>query len=54
VLAVEPAAMLASAKASYPLDKLTLVVVGDLKTVEPQLKALPELANVPFQRVTVP
>jgi zinc protease len=54
VLAVEPAAMMASAKASYPLDKLTLVVVGDLKTVEPQLKALPELANVPFQRVTVP
>ena len=54
VLAVEPAAMIASAKASYPLDKLTLVVVGDLKTVEPQLKALPELANVPFQRVTVP
>ncbi|WBY09368.1 pitrilysin family protein [Sphingomonas sp. 7/4-4] len=54
VLAVEPAAMMASAKARYPLDKLTLVVVGDLKTVEPQLKALPELANVPFQRVTVP
>lgn len=54
VLAVEPAAMMASAKASYPLDKLTLIVVGDLKTVEPQLKALPELANLPFQRVTVP
>jgi predicted Zn-dependent peptidase len=54
VLAVEPAAMMASAKARYPLDKLTLVVVGDLKTVEPQLKALPELADVPFQRVTVP
>lgn len=54
VLAVEPAAMMASAKASYPIEKLTLVVVGDLKTVEPQLKALPELAKVPFQRVTVP
>lgn len=54
VLAVDPAAMMASAKASYPLDKLTLVAVGDLKTVEPQLKALPELVNVPFQRVTVP
>jgi zinc protease len=54
VLAVEPAAMMASAKASYPIEKATLVVVGDLKTVEPQLKALPELANVPFQRVTVP
>ncbi|MDV3455738.1 pitrilysin family protein [Sphingomonas sp. HF-S4] len=54
VLAVDPAAMMASAKASYPLDKLVLVAVGDLKTVEPQLKALPELAKVPFQRVSVP
>lgn len=54
VLAVDPAAMQASAKASYPLDKLMLVAVGDLKTVEPQLKALPELAKVPFQRVSVP
>lgn len=54
VLAVDPAAMMGSAKASYPLEKLTLVAVGDLKTVEPQLKALPELANVPFRRVTVP
>jgi zinc protease len=54
VLAVEPAAMMASAKASYPLEKLTLIAVGDLKTVESQLKALPELANVPFQRVSVP
>ncbi|TGX54286.1 insulinase family protein [Sphingomonas gei] len=54
VLAVEPAAMMASAKASYPIDKLVLIAVGDLKTVEPQLKALPELANVPFQRVSVP
>lgn len=54
VMAVTPEAMMASAKAGYPLDKLTLVAVGDLKTVEPQLKALPELAKVPFQRVTVP
>lgn len=54
VLAVEPAAMLASAKTSYPLEKLILVTVGDLKTVEPQLKALPELAKVPFERVSVP
>ncbi len=54
VLAVEPEAMLASAKASYPLERLTLVAVGDLKTVEPQLRALPELANMPFQRVSVP
>jgi len=54
VLAVDPAAMQTSAKASYPIDKLVLVAVGDLKTVEPQLKAVPELAKVPFQRVTVP
>ncbi|HVJ01892.1 MAG TPA: insulinase family protein, partial [Sphingomonas sp.] len=54
VMAVTPEAMMASAKAGYPLERLTLVAVGDLKTVEPQLKALPELANVPFQRVTVP
>lgn len=54
VMSVTPEAMTASAKAGYPLERLTLVAVGDLKTVEPQLKALPELANVPFQRVTVP
>jgi zinc protease len=54
VLAVTPEQMMASARTDYPLDKATLVVVGDLKTVVPQLKALPELANVPFQTVTVP
>lgn len=54
VMAVTPEQMLASAKADYPLEKLTLVVVGDLKTVVPQLKAQPELANLPFQTVTVP
>lgn len=54
VLAVTPEQMMASAKADYPIGKGTLVVVGDLKTVVPQLKALPELANVPFQTVTVP
>jgi zinc protease len=54
VLAVTPEQMLASAKASYPIAKLTLVVVGDLKTVVPQLKAQPELANVPMTTVTVP
>jgi len=35
-----------------PLDKLMLVVVGDLAKVEPQLKALPELQGMQFQRVT--
>ncbi|WP_213980627.1 pitrilysin family protein [Sphingomonas sp. dw_22] len=54
VMAVTPEQMLASAKADYPIEKLTLVVVGDLKTVVPQLKAQPELANLPFQTVTVP
>ncbi|MHA6720849.1 M16 family metallopeptidase [Sphingomonas sp. RS6] len=54
VLAVTPEQMMASAKADYPLDRLTLIAVGDLKTVEPQLKALPELAKVPFERVDLP
>lgn len=54
VLAVTPEQMRASATSGYPLEKLTLVAVGDLKTVEPQLKALPELSRVPFTRVTVP
>lgn len=54
VLAVTPAQMSAAAKALTPLDKATLVVVGDLATVEPQLKALPELQRVTFTRVTVP
>ncbi|HJR82520.1 MAG TPA: pitrilysin family protein [Sphingomicrobium sp.] len=35
-----------------PLDKMTLIVVGDLAKVEPQLKALPELQGMQFQRVT--
>ncbi|AHE56467.1 M16 family metallopeptidase [Sphingomonas sanxanigenens] len=54
VLAVSPAQMQAAAAASYPLRTLTLVVVGDLKTVAPQLEALPELADVPTATVTVP
>jgi zinc protease len=54
VLGVTSEQMMATAKAGYPLERMTLVAVGDLKTVEPQLKALPELAAIPFQRVTVP
>lgn len=54
VLAVTPEQMMASAKAGYPLERMTLVVVGDLATVEPQLKALPELKDLPFRRVSVP
>lgn len=39
------------ARAKYPLEKATLVVVGDLAKVEPQLKALPELQGIEFRRV---
>lgn len=51
VLAVQGADMNRLAAQTLPLDKATLVVVGDLAKVEPQLKALPELKDVPFQRV---
>ncbi|MCH4892140.1 insulinase family protein [Sphingomonas sp. SFZ2018-12] len=54
VLAVKGPAMTAAAKKAFPLDKMTLVVVGDLKTVEPQVKALPELKGYSFETVTVP
>jgi len=53
-LAVTPAQISDSARATLPLDRMTLVVVGDLKTVVPQLKAQPELAKLNFQTVTVP
>lgn len=52
-LAVTPAQMSAAAK-NLPIDKLTLVVVGDLKVVTPQLQALPELKGIEFKTVTVP
>ncbi|MFN3389819.1 MAG: M16 family metallopeptidase [Allosphingosinicella sp.] len=52
VLAVQPADMQAIARQQLPLDKATIVVVGDLDKVEPQLKALPELKGATFQRVT--
>jgi zinc protease len=51
VLKVSGADMQRLAGRSLPLDKLTLVVVGDLAKVEPQLKALPELQGS-VQRVT--
>ncbi|NIJ22691.1 M16 family metallopeptidase [Sphingomonas japonica] len=54
VLAVSPQAMTQAAEATLPIDQATLVVVGDLATVEPQLKALPELKGATFKRVTVP
>lgn len=52
-LAVTPAQISAAAK-NFPLDKLTLVVVGDLKVVTPQLQELPELKGIEFKTVTVP
>lgn len=53
-LAVTPAQFSAAVRDNLPLAKLTLVVVGDLKTVVPQLQVLPELKGIPFQTVTVP
>jgi zinc protease len=52
VLGVSGADMQRLAGRSLPLGKMTLVVVGDLAKVEPQLKALPELQGVRFERVT--
>jgi len=51
VLAVTAPAMQTSVRQALPLEKMTLVVVGDLAKVTPQLKALPELKNVQFQTV---
>lgn len=52
VLKVSGADMKRLAGRTLPLGKMTLVVVGDLAKVEPQLKALPELQGMTFQRVT--
>ena len=51
VLATTPEQMKALAQQWLPLDKATIVVVGDLATVEPQLRALPELQGWQMQRV---
>jgi predicted Zn-dependent peptidase len=51
VLAVRPAEMQRLAREQLPIDKMTLVVVGDLTKVTPQLKALPELKNAKFETV---
>jgi zinc protease len=52
VLAVDAPQMQSIARQQLPLDKMTVVVVGDLAKVEPQLKALPELQSAKFERVT--
>jgi len=52
VLAVDAPAIQSIAARTLPLEKMIIVVVGDLAKVEPQLKALPELGNARFERVT--
>lgn len=47
-------AQISEAARRLPLDKMTLVVVGDLKVVTPQLQALPELKGMTATTVTVP
>ena len=49
----EPAPVVeqAAVAANLPLERMTLVVVGDLATVRSQLEALPELQGVEFQTV---
>jgi predicted Zn-dependent peptidase len=51
VLAVDAPTMQSIARQTLPLERATIVVVGDLAKVEPQLRALPELKNVKFERV---
>lgn len=51
VLDVSAAEMQASARRQFPLEKATLIVVGDLAKVTPQLQALPELQGVKFETV---
>ncbi|HEY0113200.1 MAG TPA: pitrilysin family protein [Allosphingosinicella sp.] len=51
VLAVESAAMRDAARERFPLEKMTLVIVGDLAKVEPQLRTLPELQGMEMKRV---
>lgn len=51
VLAVAAPGMQASVREALPLERMTLVVVGDLAKITPQLKALPELKGTNFQTV---
>lgn len=53
-MAVKPEEMKAIAAKTLPLDRMTLLVVGDAKTVEPQLRALPELNGFTIERVALP
>jgi zinc protease len=51
VLAVDAPTLQSMAREHLPLDKMTIIVVGDLAKVEPQLRAVPELRKVRFRRV---
>jgi predicted Zn-dependent peptidase len=51
VLAITPAQIQAAAREGIPLEKMTLVVVGDIAKITPQLKALPELKGAKFETV---
>jgi predicted Zn-dependent peptidase len=51
VLATTADQMQALAREWMPLDRMTVVVVGDLATVEPQLREMPELQGMPMERV---
>ncbi len=51
VLAVTAEQMQSLASEWMPLAKMTVVVVGDLATVEPQIRALPEFQGMPIERV---
>ena len=53
-MAVTPQQISAMAKQRFPLDRFVMVVVGDMKSVEPQLMALPELKGATIQRVAPP
>jgi zinc protease len=53
VLAVQAADMQRIAAEQFPLDKMTLVLVGDLAKVRPQLAELPELGGIDPQVVTI-
>jgi predicted Zn-dependent peptidase len=51
VLATTASQMQELARERMPLDKMTVVVVGDLDQVEQQLRAVPELQGVEMERV---
>ncbi len=54
VLAVDAPALRSMAERYLPLDRMTVVLVGDLKTVTPQLAAVPELKGFKAEIATAP